>query len=843
MATRKLNPALLDDFADPPLLLPDSNRTETAHLAVLSVDAATPVDAHAQVASAAPLLQAATALSIVDIIPNSDSGETSQNSEPSLGVDPLDPNQMVAGVFGAGTPYFKTTTGGTIWSDYGSLNTEDKTIAWKQDGSAVLTATLVGLPGNKAEINTYSGTTANSSFGSPINTFNPGRDLDQPWMRTGASNHVYVGYNDLSASSTGKTASVLVSTNGGSSYTNVTLDRVGAAPAVGQDAPAIRLAVNGSTVYSVFTRWNSIVESDANGERFGSQVVVVRSDNGGADGFTALGAGGNGVQVATPTSYFSSNSNTPLTLGQERTSADTAIAVDPNNSQHVLIAYGNAPGANGSGQLQLTVTESTNGGATWTTKFTTSSSVRSGLPALAIAQNGTIGLLYDSYDPSTNKMSQHLLTTANDFVSTTDITLGTESNATPVSQFHPYIGDFFDMTSVGNTFYGIFSASNADDGTNAQFTNVTFQRNFIGTPGTSSFRLTNQSGNPIATSIDPFFFSFNTSTAAPPVFVRDDLDGDGKSDVLLQNLDGTPQIWLMNGASATSMTSIVNPGPTWHLDATGDVNLDGKADLIWQNDDGRPAIWEMNGTAIIGGGLLISPGPSWHLIAAGDFNADGRSDILWQNIDGAAAIWEMNGTAIVGGGVIANPGAAWRVIGAGDFDDDGHADILWQNNDGAPLIWEMNGTTIVGGGILLKPGPSWQAIGTGDFNADGHDDILWQNSDGTPAIWEMNGTAIIGGGLLLNPGASWHAIGTSDFNGDGHADIIWQNTDGTPAVWEMNGTAIIGGGVLPNPGPAWQVKNDGPIPPDQMSIAAADSSLAASGNELHQFAAPHMLRT
>src|ERR1043166_4464672 len=118
MATMKRNPAISDDFADPLLLSPASNATEAANLAVLSVDAATPVDTHTEAASDAPLFQAATALSIVDIIPNNDSGETSQNSEPSLGVDPLDPNQMVAGVFGAGTPYFKTTTGGTICSDY-----------------------------------------------------------------------------------------------------------------------------------------------------------------------------------------------------------------------------------------------------------------------------------------------------------------------------------------------------------------------------------------------------------------------------------------------------------------------------------------------------------------------------------------------------------------------------------------------------------------------------------------------------------------------------------------------------------------------------------------------------
>ena len=48
---------------------------------------------------------------LVDIIPKNDSAETAQNSEPSLAVDPLDPTQMIAGVFGDPTnPYFKTPT-------------------------------------------------------------------------------------------------------------------------------------------------------------------------------------------------------------------------------------------------------------------------------------------------------------------------------------------------------------------------------------------------------------------------------------------------------------------------------------------------------------------------------------------------------------------------------------------------------------------------------------------------------------------------------------------------------------------------------------------------------------
>ena len=75
-----------------------------------------------------------------------------------------------------------------------------------------------------------------------------------------------------------------------------------------------------------------------------------------------------------------------------------------------------------------------------------------------------------------------------------------------------------------------------------------------------------------------------------------------------------------------------NPGPGWHVKRSGDFNGDGKSDILWQNDDGTAAIWLMNGTSLVGGSRCRpNPGPTWHVKDAGDFNGDGKADILWQN--------------------------------------------------------------------------------------------------------------------------------------------------------------------------------------------------------------------
>ena len=97
----------------------------------------------------------------------------------------------------------------------------------------------------------------------------------------------------------------------------------------------MRQAVNGSTVYAAFTRWGApSIDPVTGNETFsGSQVVVTKSTNAGAT-FSA------GAVAATTTGYFSNTFNSNMTLGQERVASDLAIAVDPNNANHVVVAYG-----------------------------------------------------------------------------------------------------------------------------------------------------------------------------------------------------------------------------------------------------------------------------------------------------------------------------------------------------------------------------------------------------------------------------------------------------------------------------------------------------------------------
>jgi len=47
-----------------------------------------------------------------------------------------------------------------------------------------------------------------------------------------------------------------------------------------------------------------------------------------------------------------------------------------------------------------------------------------------------------------------------------------------------------------------------------------------------------------------------------------------------------------------------SPGTSWHVIGTGDYNGDGFSDILWQNTDGTVAIWEMDGTTTLGGAII-----------------------------------------------------------------------------------------------------------------------------------------------------------------------------------------------------------------------------------------------
>jgi hypothetical protein len=743
---------------------------------------------------------------VVDIIPHDDSKEANQNSEPSIAVNPVNPLQMFAGSFGPEgspfnhNPFFLSTDGGATWTSFGTLDDDDKSIAWKADGSAILVTPLVGDP-----IDTYSVTVTDSGFGSPINHYVGSNDNDQPWVRTGPSDHVYVAFNDLGASG-GKTASVNVSPTGGTSYTTVTLDRIGgSAPGAAQDDPAVRLAVNGGRVYAVFDRWTSTVENDANGQRYNSDLVIVRSDNGGADGFTAIGAGGNGITAANHIGVFADAQNTPLTIGQERIAGgDLAIAVDPNNADHVVVAYTNAPGPNGAGVVQLVVTESFDGGVDWTQKVSTPSSSRSGQPGIAILANGAIGLLYNNYDPTTDQLSQHLLTTTDDFATSNDVTLATESNSISAALFDPYQGDFFDLGGLGNTFYGIFSASNADDGANAQFTNTTFDRRFVGMPGTSGFRLTDANGNAVPFSIDPFFFAYSIlNPASPP--------GASANMVLREASNGQYEIYNLGNNSILAAYWLGQVGTDWAFVTLGGFSGSDSSDMMLRNSaTGAFQVYDISSNNITGSAALGTVGLNWQVSGFGNFSSLGETDMILRNgASGGFQVYDIANNQITNSVFMGAVGLNWQVGGFGSFNSaDSSGMILRDANTGGLQVYDISNNQFTGTASMGAVGLDWRIEGFGNFSSrPGETDMLMRNiNTGGLLLYDIANNAITSANFLGAVGLDWRFAGVAPIQAPGASDLVLRNANsGQFEVYDIANNQITGSAALGQVGLDWQL--------------------------------------
>jgi glucose/arabinose dehydrogenase len=272
----------------------------------------------------------------------------------------------------------------------------------------------------------------------------------------------------------------------------------------------------------------------------------------------------------------------------------------------------------------------------------------------------------------------------------------------------------------------------------------------------------------------------------------DDIDGDGKSDIVWRADNGHAFLWEMTGkGSQYNGVDLGIVSNVWHIQGLADINDDGKSDIVWRADDGHALLWEMTGNGSEYNGVDLGIVSNvWHIQAIGDVNGDRKGDIVWRANDGHAFLWGMTGNGSqyngIDLGIVSN---VWHVQGIGDLNGDRKGDIVWRADDGHAFIWEMTGNggeyNSVDLGIVSNV---WHIQAIGDINGDGKSDIVWRADDGRALIWEMTGNGGEYNGVDLGSIANtWHIQRAADVNGDGKSDIVWRADDGHAFLWEMTG--------------------------------------------------------
>jgi hypothetical protein len=466
---------------------------------------------------------------VVNMIPNVFSGESNQDSEPNLAIDPADPRRIAGSAFtpdplgGANAPIFVSTNGGLTWtlnnivpSQTGAA-TGDITLGFGHQGR--LYSGILRRPGN---LRLHILRTTDFTAATLMTILVDRNQVDQPYVEAarvfrgaGAGlDRVYVGNNDFAATPAGRTATVDVSLDGGGGAppppSNYVARRIEPRATSGQDLPPIRPAIHiDGTVYAAYF-----------GRRAGglSDVVVVRDDNWAAGGtqFASLadsGDGQNGQRIVTGVNIPFENFQT---MGMERlVASDLSIAVDPRDSRRVWVAWGDRPA--GTANLTLHVRRSTDGGQTWSGDLRTVPNAKA--PVVCVNSRGRVAFLYQELTGTAPNLrwQTRVDRTGNDFGTFATTTLANVPANAPAPQFLPYLGDYMDMKSSGKDFCGIFSTSNRPVLANFPI-GVTYQRN----ANFGSQTLFAADGvTPVPVSIDPFFFELTELAREQDVYVAD----------------------------------------------------------------------------------------------------------------------------------------------------------------------------------------------------------------------------------------------------------------------------------------------------------------------------------
>jgi len=452
---------------------------------------------------------------VINMIPRSLSGETSQDSEPHLTVNPSNRKQIVGTAFtpdpagGPSAPIYISPNAGLTWklnsivpSVPGSIGTADITTGFSGKSSRLYAGIL-----NAGNIHLQFLRTLDPFTTTPMTVLSDRANADQPFThatKKGTKEFVYIGDNDFNAPG-GKTETLDESLNAGVPAPAFSSVRVEKRSTLGQDGPQTRPASHpDGTVYAAFYRWRSASGSfPANTLVITSaDVVVVRDDSsgGGSPPFSALVDPGDlvvGRRVVTGVSFPFMIHGTAAT-GQQRLGGSISVAVDPRDSSTVYLVWGDLQAGS---VLTLHLRVSKDRGLTWSADCLTIPNATNA--AVAVTKSRQIGFLYQQIKGTgaSQRWETHLRR-SKDAVNWSDLVLSNTPSTAPVKTFDPYLGDYDHLVADGKDFCGIFAANNTPDF--SHFPNgVFYQRNanFI------THQLLKLDGTTVvAPSIDPYFF-------------------------------------------------------------------------------------------------------------------------------------------------------------------------------------------------------------------------------------------------------------------------------------------------------------------------------------------------